>query len=144
MPIDDDLDSRILDALSADARQPISSIARRLGVARSTVQERIRRLERTGVIAGYTVRLGPEATGRRIVAHAQLTVDPKLAQQVVRSLSAIPEIRRVQTVSGPFDLVAVLAAATPTDMDEALDRIGAIAGIARTTSAIVLATKLER
>jgi DNA-binding Lrp family transcriptional regulator len=108
------------------------------------VQERIRRLEETGLIAGYTVRLGPEAADRRIAAHVQVTVDPKRSSDVVRSLAAIPEVRMVQTVSGPFDLVAVVAATSTAEIDDALDRIGAIPGIQRTTSAIVLATKLDR
>src|SRR5205809_2495468 len=57
----DDLDGRILRSLAEDSRQPATALARRLGVARTTVQERLARLERSGVIAGYTVRLGPAA-----------------------------------------------------------------------------------
>jgi len=140
----DRLDRRILDALSGDARAGASAIARRLGVARSTVQERILRLERGGVIAGYSVRLGPAATGRNVTAHVAITVDPKRASAVVGSLATIAEVRSLHTVSGPFDLIAIVAGPTTAVIDEALDRIGAIAGVARTTSSILLSTRFER
>lgn len=140
----DELDTRILDALTADAREPVAALARRLRVPRSTVQERIDRLERSGVIAGYTVRLGAAATNRAVSAHVSVTVDPKRAESVLQNLRAITEIRRLQTVSGPYDLLAVVAAATTDAVDAVLDRIGAVDGVERTTSAIVLSTKFDR
>ena len=140
----DDLDIALLDALSADARQPVAALARRLHVARSTVQERLSRLEQSGVIDGYTIRLGPEAAGRRITAQVQMMVDPKRSDAVLKNLAAIVEVRSLQTVSGPYDLVATVAAETTAAIDAVLDRIGKVAGIERTTSAIVLSTKFAR
>jgi DNA-binding Lrp family transcriptional regulator len=140
----DQLDRRILDLLVEDARVSTAALARQLGVARSTVQERITRLERTGVIAGYTVRLGPAATGRRVAAHVAITVDPKRSDHVQQTLRRIEGVRTLHTVSGPFDLIAVVAAETTAEIDAVLDRIGAIAGVERTTSAIILTTKLDR
>lgn len=140
----DDVDRRILDALSADARQPAAAIARKLGLARSTVQERLVRLERTGVIAGYTVRLGPAATGRAVTAHVAITVDPKRASAVVGALATIAEVRSVHTVSGSYDLLAIVAGSSTADIDATLDAIGAIAGVDRTTSSILLRTRFDR
>jgi DNA-binding Lrp family transcriptional regulator len=140
----DQLDRRILDLLVEDARVSTAALARQLGVARSTVQERITRLERTRVIAGYTVRLGPAATGRRVAAHVAITVDPKRSDHVQQTLRRIEGVRTLHTVSGPFDLIAVVAAETTAEIDAVLDRIGAIAGVERTTSAIILTTKLDR
>jgi DNA-binding Lrp family transcriptional regulator len=140
----DQLDSRILDLLVDNARIPVTAIARKLRVARSTVQERITRLERSGVVAGYTVRLGPAATGRRVTAHVAITVDPKQADHVQQTLRRITGVRTLHTVSGPFDLIAVVAAETTADIDSVLDRIGNIVGVERTTSAIVLTTKFDR
>lgn len=142
--VTDPTDRQILDALSVDARQPAAAIARKLGLARSTVQERILRLERTGVIAGYTVRLGPEATGRQVTAHVAITVDPKHAASVVGSLATIAEVRTVHTVSGTYDLLAVVAGETTSAIDAILDRIGEIAGVERTTSSILLRTRFDR
>jgi DNA-binding Lrp family transcriptional regulator len=140
----DELDGRILDLLVDDARLPVTDLARRLRVARSTVQERIARLERTGVIAGYTVRLGPAVTGRRVSAHVAITVDPKRASHVQQTLREIPGVRTLHTVSGPFDLIAVVAAETTAEIDTVLDRIGGVTGVDRTTSSIVLTTKFDR
>ncbi|MGH3694708.1 MAG: Lrp/AsnC family transcriptional regulator [Pseudonocardiaceae bacterium] len=140
----DDLDQRILDLLVGDARQSITVLARRLQVARSTIQERIARLERRGVIAGYTVRLGPAATGRRVSAHVAITIDPKRGEHVQQTLRRITGVRTLHTVSGPFDLIAVVAAESTAEIDAVLDRIGAIPGVERTTSSIVLTTKFDR
>ena len=140
----DDVDQQILDALSADARQPAAALARKLGLARSTVQERLLRLERSGVIAGYTVRLGPAATGRAVTAHVAITVDPKRASAVVGALATLPQVRTVHTVSGSYDLLAVVAGESTGTIDAILDAIGAIAGVERTTSSILLRTRLDR
>lgn len=140
----DPLDRQILDLLAGDARQPAAAIARKLGLARSTVQERILRLERTGAIAGYTVRLGPAATGRQVTAHVAITVDPKRAASVVGALATIAEVRTVHTVSGSYDLLAIVAAETTSAIDAILDRIGEIAGVERTTSSILLSTRFDR
>ena len=140
----DDLDERILDLLVDDARQSITVLARRLHVARSTLQERIARLERNDVIAGYTVRLGPAATGRRVTAHVAITVDPKRGDHVQQTLRRIAGVRTLHTVSGPFDLIAVVAAESTAEIDRVLDRIGGIPGVERTMSSIVLTTKFDR
>lgn len=140
----DPIDRQILDVLSADARQPAAAIARKLGLARSTVQERLLRLERAGVIAGYTVRLGPAATGRQVTAHVAITVDPKRASAVVGALATIAEVRTLHTVSGSYDLLAVVATETTAAIDAILDRIGDIGGVERTTSSILLSTRFDR
>lgn len=140
----DELDQRILGLLVDDARQSVTVLARRLQVARSTLQERIARLERRGVIAGYTVRLGPAATGCRVSAHVAITVDPKRGDHVQQTLRRITGVRTLHTVSGPVDLIAVVAAGSPAEIDCVLDRIGAITGVERTTSSIVLTTKFDR
>jgi DNA-binding Lrp family transcriptional regulator len=140
----DQLDRRIVDLLVEDARQSVTALARRLRAPRSTVQERLSRLQRSGVITGYTVRLGPAATGRNVTAHVAITVDPKRADHVQQTLRRIAGVRTLHTVSGPFDLIAIVAAATTDEIDGILDRIGAIAGVDRTTSAIVLTTKFDR
>ncbi len=140
----DDLDQRILDLLVGDAHQSTTAMARRLHVARSTLQERIGRLERTGVIAGYTVRLGPAATGRRVTAHVAITIDPKRGEHVQQTLRRIEAVRTLHTVSGPVDLIAVVAAESTAEIDRVLDLIGGIAGVERTSSSVVLTTKFDR
>ena len=70
-------DEALLSLLREDARMPTAEIARRLQLSRTTVQSRIERLERSGVIAGYTVRIGDEHERERIRALIMITVFPK-------------------------------------------------------------------
>ena len=138
------IDRRLLNLLSANAREGVSALARKLGLARSTVQERIAKLERQGVIAGYTIRLSRETAERQIAAHVMLSIDPKQSDRIVAELKRMPELRSLSAVSGAYDLIAVIAAETTKRIDELLDAIGKIPGIARTTSSIILSTKFER
>lgn len=130
--------------LKANAREPTASLARKLGLARSTVQERIARLEREGVIKGYTVRLSDGADARRLRAIVMITADPKQADRVTIELKRMPEVRALSAVSGAYDMVAMVEADTPAKMDASLDRIGRAPGVARTVSSIVLSEKFNR
>ena len=139
----DPLDEALLDLLEADARLPVTGLARRLRVARSTVQQRLARLERDGEIAAYTIRRGrPPAPGVR--AHVQIVVEPRHNGEAVRRLSAMDEVRTLHAVSGAADLVALVQGANADDLDAVLDRIGAVPGVARTTTSVVLSTKVDR
>ena len=137
-------DEALLSLLREDARASTAQIARRLGLSRTTVQSRIERLERSGVVAGYTVRVADEFERDRIRALILLTVLPKQMQAVVAALKTMPELRSLQSVSAPWDLVAVAVVPTIGEMDELTDRIGAVPGVERTTSSLVLSTKFER
>src|SRR6476661_8212655 len=117
-----DTDERLLALLRANAREPTASLARKLGLARSTVQERIARLEREGVIKGYTVRLSDGADARRLRAIVMITADPKQADRVTIELKRMPEVRALSAVSGAYDMVAMVEADTPAKMDASLDR----------------------
>lgn len=140
----DATDRDLIALLRADARQPTAVLARKLGLARSTVQSRMASLEGRGIIAGYTVRLDEEVTRRRIAAHVMISVNPKLADRVVHTLRAMTEVTSLYAVSGIYDLVAVVRSETTEDIDALLDAIGRIPGIERTTSSILLSKKFER
>ncbi len=137
-------DEQLLSLLREDARASTAQIARRLGLSRTTVQSRIDRLERGGVIRGYTVRLDEAVEQARIRAHIMVTVFPKKMAAVVKELRAMPDVRTLQSVSGSFDLVALGVVGDVQQMDVLTDRIGAIDGVERTSTAIVLSTKFER
>ena len=137
-------DQQLLTVLRENARASTADIARKLKLSRTTVQSRIERLERQGLIAGYTVRVDDEAERGWIRAHIMITVLPKQAPAVVKALHAMPEVRTLHSVSGPFDLVALGVTPTVSVMDELTDRIGAIEGVERTTSSIILSAKFER
>jgi DNA-binding Lrp family transcriptional regulator len=137
-------DQQLLTVLRENARASTAEIARRLKLSRTTVQSRIERLERQGVIGGYTVRVNDDAERGYIRAHIMITVLPKQMTAVVEALYAMPEVRALHSVSGFFDLVAMGVVPTVGEMDELTDRIGAIDGVERTTSSIILSAKFER
>ncbi len=140
----DETDARLVEQLREDARASVAKIARALGLSRTTVQSRLERLERTGLIAGYTVRLSAAHERDLIRAFVMLTVAPKQASGVVAAVRKMSAVRRLQSVSGPFDLIAEAATASAADMDALIDAIGALEGVERTTSSIVLSTKVDR
>ena len=137
-------DQRLLSLLRDDARAPTAELARRLGVSRTTVQSRIERLEARGVIAGYGVRLSPDYEQGLVRAHVLLTVTPKLADKVVRSLKALPAVRTLHSVSGSFDMIVIVESQSIGDLDALLDKIGAMEGVERTLSSIILSTRIDR
>ncbi len=140
----DRTDRELIALLQANARESAAEIARKLGVARTTVLARIARLERNGTIAGYTVRLGAEMGDRGVQAYVGITLQPKSGRDVVRRLSRMPELRQLCSVSGEFDYIALLQAETTVRLDALLDEIGEIDGVIKTTTSIVLAMRVDR
>ena len=140
----DGIDERLISALRENGRAPTAELARLVGRSRTSVQSRIERLEREGVIIGYSVRLAPEHDLGAVRAHVMIKVGPKEARAVIAALQAIPQVRLLHSVSGDVDLIAVAAAASVAEMDAVIDRIGVLDGVERTTSSIILSTKFER
>ena len=140
----DELDRTIVGLLGADARMSIATLARRLKVARSTIQARLERLESSGVIVGYTIKLGEQAREGRLRASVLLTVEPRAQANILTRLKAIAEVERVFTTSGRFDLLLQIAAPSTTLLDQVLDQIGAMTGVRSSESLIHLSTRIDR
>lgn len=137
-------DERLLSVLRENARASTAQIARRLGLSRTTVQSRIDRLEQQGVISGYTVSTHDDYEQGQVRAHIMITVLPKKMAAVVKALRDIPEVRVLHSISGSHDLIAFGVVAGVGDMDVLTDTIGAVDGVERTVSSIILSTKFER
>jgi len=140
----DDTDRALLALLRENARASTAELARRLSLSRTTVQSRLQRLERQRAVVGYTVVVPDEAEAALVRAHVLITLAPKRSAAIEAALRRIPEVRVLHSVSGPFDLIAVVAAASIGELDALIDRIGALDGVERTTSAIVLSTRIQR
>lgn len=139
----DELDEALIALLQENARAPVAMLARRLGLARTTVQARIERLETNGVIAGYTLRVNA-ARRAPLRATALVRIEARSQPTVMSRLSSLPNVRKVHTTSGRFDLIVGLEAESTEELDEALDRIGEAKGVQGSESLIHLATKLDR
>jgi DNA-binding Lrp family transcriptional regulator len=140
----DPTDVALLALLRDDARAPTAELARKLKLSRTTVQSRMERLQRQQVIAGYTVVVPDELEADLVRAHVLITLAPKRSGAIEVALRKIPEVRVLHSVSGPFDLIAIVAAASIGELDALIDRIGGLDGVERTTSAIVLSTRIQR
>lgn len=139
----DETDTRLLQLLRENARLPVSTLAAKLGLARTTVQARIERLENSGAISGYTLRTGGQLQPR-LRATALVSIEPRSGPAVLDRLRNLPSVEVVHTTSGRFDLMVQIAAETTEALDDTLDRIGDANGVRSSESLIHLATKLDR
>ena len=136
----DETDRQLIALLRANARATVASIAKALHVARGTVQNRIAKLERDGTIAGYTVRLKPQADQHRITAFMSIAVEGNRAESVLRTLRGDPAIEALHTTNGRWDIVAQLRADSLEAFDRVLGRIRQLDGIASTETSLLLST----
>src|ERR1700730_2304607 len=139
----DAIDEKLVLALRENGRASTAQLARLVGRSRTSVQSRIERLEKQGVIVGYTALLAPEHGLGAVRAHVMIKVGPKEARAVTAGLRVIPQVRVLHSVSGEVDFIAVAATASVAEMDQVIDRIGALDGVERTTSSIILSTKFD-
>jgi DNA-binding Lrp family transcriptional regulator len=136
----DDTDRQLIALLRANARATAASLAKTLHVARGTVQNRIAKLERDGTIAGYTVRLKPQADQHRISAFMSIAVEGNRADSVLRALRGDPAIEALHTTNGRWDIVAELRAESLEAFDRVLGRIRQLEGIASTETSLLLSS----
>jgi DNA-binding Lrp family transcriptional regulator len=140
----DTTDRQLLSLLTENSRAPIAELGRKLGLSRTTVQSRLERLERRGIIAGYTTRLADDYEKGLVRAHVLITAGAKAAPKAEAELRKIPEVQALHSVSGHFDMIAIVAAPSIGELDRLIDRIGALDGVERTMSSIILSTRLQR
>lgn len=143
MPMDN-ADRDLISLLQANARESTANLARKLGLSRTTVVARLARLQRSGVIVGYTVRLGTDDTRPQVRAHVGITLQPKSSAAVINRLQKLPELLQLSSVSGEFDYIAILRADSTARLDALLDEIGLIDGVIKTTTSVVLALRIDR
>lgn len=136
----DPLDDRILAELTANARIAHAELGTKVNLSRNAVRQRIERLERDGVIQGYTLKVGE---GRRAAALISAVIfvyrhDRMRGEEVLRDLRAIPEVTQCDVMSGEFDLMLRVEAATPDRVHGVWRQIAGIPGVANTVTSFVL------
>ena len=144
----DDLDQRLLLALSRDGRRSAAALAKELKLSRQATTERIRDLERRGVIRGYRADIDPLALGLAVRAHLRLTLDGSSSSErekdVLRRLTGNPLVRSVYRVSGEDCFVAEVVCRRIEDVTVILQDLKATRAIQSSRTAFVLETITEK
>jgi len=143
VPALDDLDQRLVAALRVDARRPVAALARDLGVTRATVTARLSRLEATGVVLGYTVRLREGAVADAVRAVALVEIEGRSTDQVIARLRGLPEVTSLHTTNGGWDLVAELQTSSLAEFDRLLGRLRSIEGVVNSETSLLLSSVLR-
>jgi DNA-binding Lrp family transcriptional regulator len=136
----DDLDRRLIALLRDDARMPTAALAKKLAVSRGTVQNRIDRLTRSGLLLGFTVRLRSEVEDHDVRAMTLIEVRGNETGAVVDALRQLPEVVRVHTTSGRWDLLVEIRVDDLPSFDRVLNEVRRIKGIANSETSLMLAT----
>ena len=136
----DATDRELLSLLRKDARTSVAILARKLGVSRGTVTNRITKLEDAGIIVGYTVRLRPDAQPNEIRAWMGVAVEGNETRTVIASLLGEPGVSSLHDTNGRWDLLAELRASNLSELSQVLERIRLIRGISSSETSIHLET----
>ncbi len=140
----DQKDKILINLLRENARTSTSELARKMRMSRTTIQDRIRKLENRGDISGYTVLLSKELTENTVTAHVTVKVEPSAQTKAIRHIQKMQAARALYTISGEYDLIVILEARNTAFLDKALDELTEVNGIERTKTSIILRTKFER
>jgi len=140
----DERDHQILLALQRDARATFAEIGNRVGLAASSVHQRVRKLEEAGVITGYRAEVSPEAVGLFVTALVSVTpLDPKQPDDLPDRVREFPEVEECHSVAGAENYVLKVRTRTTSDLEDLLRRLREKAEV-QTRTTIVLSTPFER
>lgn len=139
-PFLDRVDAAILRELAADARVPRAELARRVGLSAPSTSERVRRLEETGVIAGYGARIDPARLGLPLTVLIRARPSPGEMERMVEAIRATPQIVACERVSGEDCFVARAHIADPAELEAVIDRL---VPYGATNTALVQSTPVE-
>jgi len=137
-------EQQLLRLLQENSRRTVSDLANELGLSRATVQQTMERLERSGVIQGYTIKISPHYQQQQVSAYIMISVIPRKTADIVRQIHKVPQLDMLCTISGQYDLIAKVTEATTEALDNSIDRIATLDGVEKTLSHIVLSRKVDR
>ncbi|WP_286261884.1 Lrp/AsnC family transcriptional regulator [Thalassotalea atypica] len=136
----DSVDKELVAILRADARASISTLAKRLHVSRGTVQNRLDRLVNSGAILGFTIRAHDELETDVVKAVMMIEVIGKSTAEVIHKLRGIPQLEKLHTTNGAWDLVADIKASNLLEFDRVLREVRAIDGVLNSETSILLSS----
>ncbi|WP_426750260.1 Lrp/AsnC family transcriptional regulator [Myxococcus sp. Y35] len=140
----DELDGRILALLEANGRESTTKLAAKVGLSRTAVQERVARLERDGVIQGYTIRRGPGTQPAGVVAYLTVKLSGPVCPRIAPLLRDLPEVQRIESLAGELDMLIRVRATDLEALGALREHIARIPEVRSVTTAPVLALHLDR
>lgn len=140
----DDMDARIISALSVDGRRSYAEVGSEVGLSTAAVHERVKKLLDKGVIRRFSISVEPERVGLSFTAFVAIRNDGGArCRDIAPRLQAMPEIEELHSVAGEYDFLAKVRTTHARALEDVLYQIKAIEGVARTTSTVVLNTEFE-
>jgi Lrp/AsnC family transcriptional regulator, leucine-responsive regulatory protein len=142
----DATDLEIVNALVLDGRMTFSELADRIGMSGPSTSDRVRRLETTGTIAGYSATLNPEAVGADLAAFVSVTLSgPGVRDAFVDALKDEPAVLELHHVAGDGDYLLKVRCANTRELERLVsERVKGVAGVSQTRTTVVLSTVFER
>ena len=132
---------QLIQLLQENSRRSISELAKLLGLSRATVQQSMERLERLGVIQGYTVKINPQSQQQRVSAYVMISAVSQKTPDIVKKIQRQSQLEMLCTISGQYDLMAMVTESTTEALDRVIDSIATLDGVEKTLSHIVLSRK---
>ncbi|GMM83069.1 Lrp/AsnC family transcriptional regulator [Pseudoalteromonas sp. MTN2-4] len=136
----DAIDKELVSILKSDARAPVAKLAKILGVSRGTVQNRLERLVSSGAILGFTIRAHEQIETDAIKAVMMIEVVGKSTTQVIQKLRGIPQLLKMHTTNGAWDLIAEIQTSNLQEFDLVLREVRAIDGVLNSETSILLSS----
>ncbi|GAL12080.1 transcriptional regulator AsnC family [Vibrio astriarenae] len=140
----DKLDRRIVSALLINGRESIANISRNVGLSRTAVAERMTRLEKQGVITGYTAKLGNAEDNNTASCYLLIQCGRGTKNRVAEELQQIPEIKNISIVGGSYDLIVMVESASLHSLHLVTDEIESINHITKVTTSVVMHQAIRR
>ena len=140
----DKLDRKIISSLLSNARESIANLSRNVGLSRTAVAERISRLEKTGVIKGYTAQIRIENNSNNASCYLMISCEKGKKIDVTAFLKEIPEVRSMSVVGGEYDIIALLEASNLQSIHHLSNEIEGCCGIKRVRTKVILHQPFNR
>ena len=138
-----DLDNQIIALLKRNARMLVTQMARDLGVSRVTIDAHIKKMETSGIISGYTVKLGTEEFRHKVSGWILISVQANKEEYAIEKMIGTPEITRLHTTNGKWDLAAEIQVPTLEHFDAVISKLRRIDGITETDTSLLLSSRIE-
>ena len=130
-------EQQLLNLLKENSRRSVSDLANEMGLSRATVQQSMERLERKGVIQGYTIKINPHYEQQRVSAYIMISAVPKKTADIVRQLNKHSQLDMLCTISGQYDLMAQVTESTTEALDLIIDDIATLDGVEKTLLSLI-------